>query len=75
MIHSAENVYTEYIDPLRDEWQTVILPALRKTSLARLVKLSRLARSTLSEIRAGRSRPHRKNRERLAAIVREIGLC
>jgi hypothetical protein len=74
LIHSAENVYTEYVDPRRDEWQTVILPVLKKMPLVDLVKLSRLARSTLIEIRAGRSRPHRKNRELLAAVVRELGL-
>jgi len=71
LIHSAENVYTEYIDMRRDEWQTVPLPILKKMPLVYLVKVSRLARSTLIEIRAGRSRPHRKNRERLAVIVRE----
>lgn len=28
--HSAENVYTEYLDRRRNEFQTKILPALRK---------------------------------------------
>jgi hypothetical protein len=28
--HSAENVYTEYPDPRRDEWQRKILPALKE---------------------------------------------
>ncbi len=74
LIHSAQNVYTEYVDPNRDDWRTVIVPALKKIPLAQVVELSRLARSTLIEIRAGRSRPHRKNREGLAAIVRELGL-
>jgi hypothetical protein len=72
LIHSEQSVYTEYPDPRRDEWTTKILPALRGTPLARLVKLSGLSRSTLIEIRAGRSRPHRKNRERLAALVRKV---
>ncbi|MGB0104781.1 MAG: hypothetical protein WBP51_11305 [Candidatus Sulfotelmatobacter sp.] len=31
LLHSAENVYTEYHDQRRDEWQTKILPSLRKT--------------------------------------------
>ncbi|PYX63819.1 MAG: hypothetical protein DMG78_31240, partial [Acidobacteria bacterium] len=30
LIHSAENVYTEYPDPRRDEWTTKIVPALRQ---------------------------------------------
>ena len=29
LIHSAQNVYTEYIDPARDEFKTKLLPALR----------------------------------------------
>jgi hypothetical protein len=72
LIHSEQSVYTEYPDPRRDEWQTKILPALREVPLARLVKLSSLSRSTLIEIRAGRSRPHRKNRELLVAVLRSL---
>jgi hypothetical protein len=74
LVHSPQNVYTEYPDRRRDEWQTKILPALKKASLARLVQLSGLSRSTLIEIRAGRARPHRKNREMLMSIVRKLGL-
>lgn len=71
--HSAENIYTEYPDPRRDEWQTKILPALKKIPLLLLVKLSAMSRSTLIEVRAGRSRPRRENRELLTAIVRKLG--
>jgi hypothetical protein len=73
VVHSAENVYTVYPDPRRDEWQTKVLSALRKIPLQLLVKLSGMSRSTLIELRAGRSRPHRKNKELLAAIVRKQG--
>ena len=73
MIHSEQSVYTIYEDPRRDKWQMKILPLLRKAPLARLVELSGLSRSTLIEIRAGRSRPHRKNQELLAAILRKLG--
>lgn len=73
LIHSEQSVYTEYPDLRRDEWQTKILPALREVPLARLVKVSGLSRSTLIEIRAGRSRPHRKNRELLWAVLRRLG--
>jgi hypothetical protein len=38
MVHSEQNVYTEYVDPKRDEWTTKIQPALRKSSLSVLVK-------------------------------------
>jgi hypothetical protein len=70
LIHSGQSVYTEYTDPRRDEWQMKILPALKKMPLSRLLKESGLSRRTLLDIRAGRSRPHPKNQERLAAIVR-----
>jgi lambda repressor-like predicted transcriptional regulator len=73
LIHSEQNVYTEYVDPRRDEWQTMILPALKKASLSHLVKLSGLARSTLIELRAGRSRPHPRNRRLLAAMIEKQG--
>jgi hypothetical protein len=70
LIHSEQSVYTEYTDQKRDEWQMKILPALRKAPLTALVKLSGLSRSALIEIRAGRSRPHRRNQDILAAILR-----
>ncbi len=69
MIQSAQDVYTEYADPRRDEWQTKILPALKRLPLLNLVKLSGMSRRALIDLRAGRSRPHRKNQEMLAAIV------
>ncbi len=73
LMHSAENVYTEYPDPRRDEWQTKILPALRKLPPA-ILKGSGLSPRMLRDTLAGRSRPYRKNRERLAAIVRKLGV-
>jgi hypothetical protein len=69
---AEENVYAYFPDPRRDEWSTKILPALKKVSLSQLARLSGMSRSTLSEIRAGRSRPHRKNQKLLVAIVQEL---
>ena len=40
VIHSPESVYTEYPDPSRDEWQTGILPALKKITIAALMRFS-----------------------------------
>jgi hypothetical protein len=73
LLHSAENVYTEYPDPRRDEWQTKILPLLRKMPPQPLVKLSGMARSAVIEILRGRSRPHPKNQELFAEILRKLG--
>src|SRR5258706_3449016 len=33
VVHSAQAVYTEYSDPRRDEWQTIVLPLLRRWQL------------------------------------------
>jgi DNA polymerase family B len=72
LIHSAQSVYTEYPDPRRDEWQTIILPALKKISLSQLEEMSGLSRRTLIYARVGRKRPHQKNQEILSAIVKEL---
>jgi hypothetical protein len=69
LVHSEQNVYTEYPDPRHDEWETRILPALKKISLNRLVKMSGMSDRALKEVRAGRSRPHRKNQQLLSSIV------
>ena len=69
-IHSPQSVYTEYLDPRRDEWQMQILPALKKSPLASLVKMSGLSRRALIDLRAGRSRPHRKNQELIRSKLR-----
>lgn len=73
LIHSERSVYTEYPDPRRDEWKMKVLPALKKMRLSFLVKNSGMSESELKEIRAGRSRPHRKNQEMLVSILREHG--
>jgi hypothetical protein len=72
MMHSEQNVYTEYPDPRRDEWQTVIVPALRKTTLCFLEKESGLSRRMLIKARSGRTRPHRKNQELLTLIIHRL---
>jgi len=74
LIHSAQNVYTEYPDPRRDEWQTTTLPAVKKMRLSELVTKTGMSRSALKEIRAGRSRPHRRNQELLATMLGELDI-
>jgi hypothetical protein len=71
-VQSGEDIYTEYADPKRDEWQVWTVPELRKISLPLLVRQSGLSRRMLIDARAGRSRPHRKNREMLASLVRRM---
>jgi hypothetical protein len=73
LIHSAENVYTVYPDPRRDECQTKILSALRDIPLRKLLETG-LSRRMLINARSGKVRPHRKNQEILARIVRKLKL-
>ena len=35
MVHSEQNVYTEYADPKRSDWITKIQPALKKSKVSR----------------------------------------
>jgi len=70
----AQNVYTEYPDPRRDEWETKIRPALKKTPSTILQKKNGLSRMMFVKARTGRTRPYRKNQELLAGIVRKTGL-
>jgi len=74
VIHSPESVYTEYPDPHREEWQTRILPVLKKIPIAALMKVSGRSRSMLARTLAGRSRPRRKNREVLKSMRQRLGL-
>lgn len=76
MTHSEIDAYTEYADPKRTEWITKIQPALKKVPLHVLVKVceKQISRRELIELRAGRSRPHRKNQEFLVLVLRNLGL-
>lgn len=69
LVHDGNEVYTEYPDPSRDEWQTKILPALKKMSLSELVKQSGLSERALQYLRAEKSRPHAKHLRVLKAIA------
>ena len=73
-VQTPENVYTEYPDRRRDEWQTKILPALQKASLKLLGEKSGMSQTALSNARAGRSTPHQNNRELLASVLRQLGM-
>jgi hypothetical protein len=76
MVHSDQNVYTEYADPRRSEWLMKIQPVLKKASLKSLVEAceGRLSRRELIELRAGRSKPHRRTLEFLKSILGNSGL-
>jgi hypothetical protein len=69
LVYSDESIYTEYVDQSRDEWQTKILPVLKRLPLAHLISESGLSRRALLDIRGGRTRPHPTNQGRLTVIV------
>ena len=71
-IHSAQSVYTEYPDPRREEWQSKILPVLKKIPVGALMKLSGLSRSMLTRALAGRSRPRLRNQKLLKSIFNRL---
>jgi hypothetical protein len=62
--------------PRRSEWIIKMQPALKKVKLTVLVKAcgKSLSRRELIELRAGRSKPHRKNRELLVSVLTTLGL-
>jgi hypothetical protein len=71
LVHSDKSAYTEYVDPKRDEWTTRIRSAIKKIPLHVLVRAcqGQISRRALINLRAGRSRPHRKNEQFLKAFV------
>jgi len=72
--HSQQNVYTEYPDQQRDEWQAKIVPALRRIPLIKLETESGFSRRMLIKARSGKVRPHRRNQAALSEVVRKLGL-
>jgi hypothetical protein len=75
-VHCAKNIYTEYADPKRNEWEAKYLPILRSIPLKVLVKECRdqLRRRAIINLRAARSKPHRRNREFLIHIFQKLKL-
>ena len=74
LIHSAPNVYTEYPDPRRDEWERKMRPAMEKVYLSVLQKITGLSRRALIDARTGRRRPHPKNQKLIVEALRKLGL-
>jgi hypothetical protein len=70
LVHSIDRVYTVYPDPSRDEWQRIIVPALRRVSLSALAKESGLSRRTIINARTGKRRPHRDSAKTGSGEVR-----
>lgn len=72
LIHSADNIYTEYPDRRRDEWETTTRPLLKQMPLSVLQKKTGLSRRMLIDARTGHRRPRRKNMQLLAEVVNAL---
>src|SRR5262249_21302890 len=72
--HSPESVSTEYPEPRRDEWETKILPVLKKIPIAALMRISGRSRSMLTRALAERSRPRKRNQQLLKSILQRLGM-
>jgi len=69
LIHDERDAVAEYPNPKRSDWVRETVPALGKIPLPWLITESKMSRSELQKIRAGRKMPHRKNREELVSIL------
>jgi hypothetical protein len=70
LVHSAESVYTVYVDPRRDAWNTTIRPALQKIPLKRFERLTGKSRRMLIDARTGRRIPHSRHLQLLIGVAR-----
>jgi hypothetical protein len=73
MVHSADNVYTEYPDRRRDEWETKVRPAMTKVSISILERETGLSRRMLIDARTGQRRPHLSNQKLILVGLRRLG--
>jgi hypothetical protein len=73
-IHSIENVYTEYIDPRRDDWTTKVIPAMKKARVSELMKATVLSRRMLIKARNGKVRPHRSSQVSILSALGKLRL-
>ncbi len=72
LIHSPLNIYTEYPDLRRDDWETKIRPALEKLPVPFLETETKLSRRMLNDAIAGRSRPNAANQRLLADLLQKL---
>ena len=71
-IQDEDEVYTEYVDPRRDQWATKIRPTLQNTPWKWLCANTPFSARSLTEWRAGRRRPNPKKQELLKKILKQF---
>lgn len=72
LVHTVEDVYTEYEDRRRDEWETKIRPALNEIPLPSLQKETGLSRRMLIYARTGKKRPHPRNQRVIKRAIQNL---
>jgi hypothetical protein len=73
LVHSADEVFTEYVDARRDFWQTVGRPAARRASIDELQRETGLPRQTIVDARLNRRKLRKKTQARIYAALRRLG--
>ena len=73
VVRASDGAYTEYQDPRRDYWRTVVR-ALREISLKAWRRDTGKSPVILIDARRGRRRPHARHRALLIAYARKAGL-
>ncbi len=72
VVHDSDEVLTEYADPRRDPFRTLVLPMLRDLPATRIAETVSLHPSTAKRIRSGRSVAHSRHRASLVALAAGI---
>jgi hypothetical protein len=67
-----EVIYTEYHDPRRDTWRTLVLPVLKQMPIENLVAATGLHRRSLFALRSGERLPHPRNRGALISTTSQF---
>jgi hypothetical protein len=67
----AGDVYTEYPDPRRDEWKTIVLPALKRFHTKDIMRATGLSRRTVQRLRNEQTQPTPRHRMILEQYARQ----
>jgi hypothetical protein len=72
LVHDPDEVYTEYANPAREPWQTLVVPVLKRMNRAQLAERVRLSERAVAAIRNGHTVPRAAHREALSRAAGEF---
>jgi hypothetical protein len=70
-VPDAGDVYIEYPDPRRDEWKTIVLPALKRFHTKDIMRATGLSRRTVQRLRNEQTQPTPRHRMILEGYARQ----